>query len=222
MLDGLVIALRRRRRRRLSRPTRTASRCVAPPSRAADAARELPERSRSATGRSAARRSSAARSCSRTPSAGSARGALIAAPMLGGGRLLGVIALAARVSRPIGRSELLLLQAFANRVGEILLAGAATSGRGSSGRWSASAPPGRRRPGSSEPLALRSGVGVRERAHRGVSSRGPSARRLDRAELEHPAHRRPAGHHQPDRLTPRRQPPAEVEEQVDARSCRGS
>ena len=43
--------------------------------------------------------------------------------MIGGGRLLGVIALAARVSRPVGRSELLLLQAFANRVGEILLAG---------------------------------------------------------------------------------------------------
>ena len=51
-------------------------------------------------------------------------GALIAAPMLAGGRLLGVIALAARVSRPIGRSELLLLQAFATRVGEILVAGA--------------------------------------------------------------------------------------------------
>ena len=53
-----------------------------------------------------------------------AGGALIAAPMIGGGRLLGVIALGARISRPIGRSELLLLQAFANRVGEILLAGA--------------------------------------------------------------------------------------------------
>ena len=44
--------------------------------------------------------------------------------MIGGGRLIGVIALAARVSRPVGRSELLLLQAFANRVGEVLLAGA--------------------------------------------------------------------------------------------------
>ena len=53
----------------------------------------------------------------------SGRGALIAAPMVGGGRLLGVIALTARASRPIGRSELLLLQAFANRVGEVLLAG---------------------------------------------------------------------------------------------------
>lgn len=51
-------------------------------------------------------------------------GALIAAPILAGGKLLGVIALAARVSRPIGRSELLLLQAFATRVGEILLNGA--------------------------------------------------------------------------------------------------
>ena len=56
-----------------------------------------------------------------TPARG---GALIAAPMLAGGKLLGVIALAARVSRPIGRSELLLLQAFATRVGEILLNGA--------------------------------------------------------------------------------------------------
>ncbi len=52
-----------------------------------------------------------------------AGGALIAAPMIGGGKLLGVIALGARNSRPIGRSELLLLQAFANRVGEVLLAG---------------------------------------------------------------------------------------------------
>jgi DNA-binding CsgD family transcriptional regulator len=51
-------------------------------------------------------------------------GSLVAAPMLAAGRLLGVIALAARVSRPIGRSELLLLQAFATRVGEILLDGA--------------------------------------------------------------------------------------------------
>ncbi len=43
--------------------------------------------------------------------------------MIGGGRVLGVIALAARASRPIGRSEMLLLQAFANRVGEVILAG---------------------------------------------------------------------------------------------------
>jgi DNA-binding CsgD family transcriptional regulator len=54
---------------------------------------------------------------------GGERGALIAAPLIGGGRMLGVIALAARASRPIGRSEMLLLQAFANRVGEVVLAG---------------------------------------------------------------------------------------------------
>jgi DNA-binding CsgD family transcriptional regulator len=53
----------------------------------------------------------------------SGRGALIAAPMIGGGRMLGVIALGARVSRPVGRSEMLLIQAFANRVGEVILAG---------------------------------------------------------------------------------------------------
>jgi DNA-binding CsgD family transcriptional regulator len=52
-----------------------------------------------------------------------AGGAVIAAPMVGAGRLLGVIALAPRISRPIGRSELLLLQAFATRVGEVLVSG---------------------------------------------------------------------------------------------------
>jgi DNA-binding CsgD family transcriptional regulator len=56
-------------------------------------------------------------------------GALIAAPILGAGRLLGVIALIPRVSRPIGRSELLLLQAFAARVGEVLVAGGDVSRR---------------------------------------------------------------------------------------------
>jgi DNA-binding CsgD family transcriptional regulator len=55
---------------------------------------------------------------------GSDRSALISAPMIAGGRLVGVIALAPRLSRPIGRNEMLLLQAFANRVGEVLLAGA--------------------------------------------------------------------------------------------------
>jgi hypothetical protein len=58
-----------------------------------------------------------------------AGGALIAAPMVGAGRLLGVIALAPRVSRPIGRSELLLLQAFATRVGEVLVSGGEVSRR---------------------------------------------------------------------------------------------
>jgi DNA-binding CsgD family transcriptional regulator len=56
-------------------------------------------------------------------SEGAGSAALLAAPMVGGGRLLGVIALSARASRPIGRTELLLLQAFANRVGDVILAG---------------------------------------------------------------------------------------------------
>ena len=76
---------------------------------------------RSETVPSGAPASTAAPSCFRT--AASAGGALIAAPIIGGGRLLGVIALAPRVSRPVGRSELLLLQAFATRVGEVLVAG---------------------------------------------------------------------------------------------------
>lgn len=59
---------------------------------------------------------------------GSSHSTLIALPMMGGGRLLGVIALVARVSRPIGRNELLLLQVFSNRVGEVLASGGDVSG----------------------------------------------------------------------------------------------
>lgn len=52
--------------------------------------------------------------------AGNDAGTLLAAPLTGGGRLVGVIALVARASRPVGRRELLLLNALAARVGEIL------------------------------------------------------------------------------------------------------
>jgi len=53
--------------------------------------------------------------------AGSGSGrTLLAAPIAGAGRLLGVIVLVARESRPVGRRELLLLSAFAARVGEVL------------------------------------------------------------------------------------------------------
>lgn len=52
---------------------------------------------------------------------GDARGrSTIYAPMISSGRLVGVICLTTRPSRLTGRRELLLLQAFANRVGEIL------------------------------------------------------------------------------------------------------
>lgn len=57
----------------------------------------------------------------RNPASGAKPGgALLAGPVTGGGRLLGVIVLGARESRPVGRRELLLLHAFASRVGEIL------------------------------------------------------------------------------------------------------
>lgn len=57
----------------------------------------------------------------RDPRSGSGPGkALLAGPVTGGGRLLGVIVLGTRESRPVGRRELLLLHAFAGRVGEIL------------------------------------------------------------------------------------------------------
>ncbi len=55
-------------------------------------------------------------------SSGDARGrTTIYAPMIPSGRLVGVICLTTRPSRLTGRGELLLLQAFANRVGEILV-----------------------------------------------------------------------------------------------------
>jgi DNA-binding CsgD family transcriptional regulator len=55
-------------------------------------------------------------------SRGDARGrSTIYAPMIASGRLVGVICLTTRPSRLTGRGELLLLQAFANRVGEILV-----------------------------------------------------------------------------------------------------
>jgi DNA-binding CsgD family transcriptional regulator len=56
-------------------------------------------------------------------SSSSEGGGILAAPILADGRLMGILALATRTSRPTGRSELLLLQALANRVGEILRGG---------------------------------------------------------------------------------------------------
>jgi DNA-binding CsgD family transcriptional regulator len=50
-------------------------------------------------------------------------GAVIAAPMLSSGRLIGVVALATRPSRPTGRQELLLLQALSARLGEVIADG---------------------------------------------------------------------------------------------------
>jgi DNA-binding CsgD family transcriptional regulator len=54
---------------------------------------------------------------------GSEGGALIVAPLLDGGKLIGVLGLATRPSRPTGRQELLLLQALASRIGELVQAG---------------------------------------------------------------------------------------------------
>lgn len=59
---------------------------------------------------------------------GGAGRATICAPMLASGRLVGAIALTTRPSRLTGRGELLLLQAFANRVAEVLLAGEGDKG----------------------------------------------------------------------------------------------
>jgi GAF domain-containing protein len=56
---------------------------------------------------------------------GAGRRPVIVAPMVASGRLIGILGLAVRASRPTGRGELLLAQAFATRVGEILGAGGA-------------------------------------------------------------------------------------------------
>ena len=48
---------------------------------------------------------------------------LLASPMTAGGRLTGVLALGIRPSRPASRRELLLIEAFANRIADIISSG---------------------------------------------------------------------------------------------------
>lgn len=54
---------------------------------------------------------------------GAEAGAMLVAPLLDGNRLIGVLGLATRRSRPTGRQELLLLQALAARLGELVQSG---------------------------------------------------------------------------------------------------
>jgi len=54
---------------------------------------------------------------------GHGRRSMIAAPMVGAGRLVGILGLGARASRPTGRGEILLTSAFATRIAEIIVAG---------------------------------------------------------------------------------------------------
>ena len=54
-------------------------------------------------------------------------GGMIVAPMISGGRLVGVLGMSTRPSRPTGRRELLLLQAFAGRLAEVVQASGATA-----------------------------------------------------------------------------------------------
>jgi hypothetical protein len=54
---------------------------------------------------------------------GSGANATMLAPMVSSGRLVGVLGLSLRASRPVGRREQLLLQAFAGRLGEVIQAG---------------------------------------------------------------------------------------------------
>jgi DNA-binding CsgD family transcriptional regulator len=57
------------------------------------------------------------------PAPGAEAGAMIVAPLLDSGRLIGVLGLATRPSRATGRQELLLLQALAGRIGELIQTG---------------------------------------------------------------------------------------------------
>ena len=153
-----------------------------------------------------------------TGSEASGRGALIAAPIIGRGRLLGVIALGDRVSRPIGRSELFLLQAFANRVGEILRTGGDVR----------PSPRPRHAPLPRILVGLASdclsGARGSRRRTRSRSRRAPAARRRARGPSAPPRRRRrarapgasaPSRHHQPQRLAARGESAPEVEQQVD-------
>lgn len=58
------------------------------------------------------------------PGSATGTGPTLASPMTAGGKLTGVLALGIRHSRPTRRRELLLIEAFANRIAEILVAGA--------------------------------------------------------------------------------------------------
>lgn len=57
------------------------------------------------------------------PGSGFGTTPLLAAPMTAGGRLTGVLALGVRPSRPTNRRELLLIEAFATRVADIVASG---------------------------------------------------------------------------------------------------
>ena len=54
---------------------------------------------------------------------GSAAAPMLVTPMVSGGRLTGILCLEVRSSRPTSRRELLLLEAFGNRVADILAGG---------------------------------------------------------------------------------------------------
>ena len=104
-------------------PTRTGSRCAWPgceaPARRAFRRSRPGERS---VGRAALERRAQLVPVGDAAAVGAAEAAIIA-PMVAGNRLVGIIGLAVRASRPTGRGELLLAQAFATRVGEIIAAG---------------------------------------------------------------------------------------------------
>lgn len=57
------------------------------------------------------------------PASKSATAPLLASPMTTGGRLTGILALGVRASRPTSRRELLLIEAFASRIAEIVASG---------------------------------------------------------------------------------------------------
>ena len=48
-------------------------------------------------------------------------GPVLATPIVGGGRLVGVLCVSVRPSRPVSRREMLLLEAFAHRIGDVLV-----------------------------------------------------------------------------------------------------
>ncbi len=73
---------------------------------------------------------------------GNGRRSMVAAPMIASGRLVGVLGLGARASRPTGRAEILLIGALATRLGEIVAAPGPASSSARDRPWTAFARPG--------------------------------------------------------------------------------
>ena len=138
---------------------------------------------------------------------------MLVTPMVSGGRLSGILCLEVRSSRPTSRRELLLLEAFGNRVADILAGGRpyARPALGASAlprlldRHARGLGPGA--------LRLRRGLALGERL---VTTRDQIADARDVAELEDSADSGAVRDDDSERLAPGREPASKLEQELDA------